>query len=200
MSDFQLAPPLPPPGPPFIPASFPQNTDDGDTDGYVLNHVALQISSPAASFAFYVDFLGMSLIFALNAGPMTAYYLGYPDKGNDTVPADMARASGGRSGLLELIVAHNEHGQAEHAETNGFEKPRRKAGFAHLGLRVPDVAATLRRAEEKGWKVAKPLDKVDVHFMPLPGWERQPESTVRKWEGGFEKTFAQIAFIQDPDG
>jgi lactoylglutathione lyase len=209
MSDSEEYPPFPPPGPPFIPASFHQNTDDGDTTGYVFNHVALQISSPALSFSFYVGFLGMSLIFAINAGPMTAYYLGYRNAEHDAVPSDMARGSGARSGLLELIVANDEDATHGDLTPNGTEKLRasgggtqsgRRVGFAHFGFRVPNVAETVKRAEEKGWKVVKPLDKVDVQYMPLPGWENEIEGKERKWEGGFEKTFAQVAFVQDPDG
>ncbi|KIW90074.1 uncharacterized protein Z519_09505 [Cladophialophora bantiana CBS 173.52] len=209
MSDSEDYPPFPPPGPPFIATSFPRITDDGDTNGYVFNHVALQISSPASSFSFYVDFLGMSLIFALNAGPLTAYYLGYRDAEQDAVPSDMAQASGGRSGLLELIFANDENATQDDSTLNGTAKSRssdgsrksgRRTGFAHFGFRVPDVTQTLKRAEEKGWKVMKPLDKVDVHFMPLPGWEHESEDKQRKWEGGFEKVFGQVAFVQDPDG
>src|SRR5882757_4953456 len=93
-------PPLPPPGPPFIPSSFSPTTNNVETKGYILNHVGLQISSAASSLSFYVDFLGMSMIFAVNTGPFTAYYFSYPQEG-DEEPADMARTAGSRSGLLE---------------------------------------------------------------------------------------------------
>jgi lactoylglutathione lyase len=212
MPDSEQQPAIPPPGPPFIPPSFPWNADDTNTNGYVLNHVALQISSPASSLSFYVDLLGMSLIFTLNAGPFAAYYLGYREPEHDATPADMARAAGKRSGLLELIVVTDQDAKldiATHSGTQSAEKGDggnmfgRGRGFAHLGFRVPDVAETLRRALEKGWKVMKALDDVDVWFMPLPGWEDEPdgkEGKERRWEGGFEKTFAQVAFVQDPDG
>lgn len=154
----------------------------------------------------------MSLVFTLNAGPFTAYYLGYRQGEGDATPADIARTSGVRSGLLELIKAHDDDSDGGSASKDDASRKESRIksqapgrGFAHLGYRVPDVAETLRRAEEKGWKVFKALDDLDVRFMPLPSWERNESEGKAgregmKWEGGFEKTFAQIGFVQDPDG
>lgn len=64
------SPPHPQPGPPHIPVAF--SVPDPSTTGYKLNHIALQVSSAATALAFYSDFLGMQLAFALNAGPFSA--------------------------------------------------------------------------------------------------------------------------------
>ncbi|KAK4946326.1 hypothetical protein LTR10_014524 [Elasticomyces elasticus] len=197
--------PTPEPGPPHIPAQFPVGREASATEGYVLNHVALQISSASASLAFYTDFLGMILVFALNAGPFTAYYLGYPAE-TDSRPADMAATMGSRSGLLELILSHDQPTSSEDQEStkgSGTVDCERKLnhGFAHLGIRVPDVAETLKRAERLGCKVHKFVGDVEVSHMPLPGWDvTKVEDRARRWAGGFERTFAQIGFVKDPDG
>ena len=190
-----------------MPPAFSPQSKTPETEGYVCNHVALQIGSVAASLSFYADFLGMSLIFALNAGPFTAYYLGYPEEG-DGGPGDMVRGMGGRQGLVELLRMND--GEVDGGVKDGSgdgegERARgsRGGGLAHLGFRVPDVAETLRRAEERGWEVRKRVGEVDVRYMyeSLPGGEVEaPQGQRRGWEGGFEKTFAQIGFVRDPDG
>ncbi|ETN36194.1 uncharacterized protein HMPREF1541_08471 [Cyphellophora europaea CBS 101466] len=221
----------PTPGVPLIPESFAPPSQTTATQGYVLNHTALQVSSASASLDFYVGFLGMSLMFATNTGLFSAYYLGYPQE-TDTCPSDMTRTSGLRSGLLELIVAHEQDTrQPQHQgatvdianvadpETYGGQAIEKKCrttpralhprlGFAHIGIRVPDVQATLQRAEQHGWQVRKRLHDIEPRYMPLPSWPSRDEtnSEVRdqilkeSWQGGFEYMFAQIGFIEDPDG
>lgn len=199
--------PIPEPGLPHVPAHFPVSQEASETQGYVLNHVALQITSASASLAFYVDFLGMSLVFALNAGPFMAYYLGYSSE-TDSCPADMMARMGSRSGLLELILSRDQPGSSEEDVQGGegSQKTVRRVrglghGFAHLGIRVPDVVETLKRAARLGWTVHKPVDGVEVNHMPLPGWNTtKAEDRAKRWEGGFERTFAQIGFVEDPDG
>ncbi|KAJ9633603.1 hypothetical protein H2204_006809 [Knufia peltigerae] len=178
-------PPAPEPGTPYISQTILCRVPA--TKDYVLNHVALQIESPASSLAFYIDFLGMSLIFVVNTGPFTAYYLGYPQK-SDVSPADMAAETGVRSGLLELISLHDK------VDDTPETSPSKRRGFAHLGIRVPDVSETLKLAKEKGWKVIKHLDNVEPYDMPLPG------KIHGAWQAGFDQTFAQIGFLEDPDG
>jgi catechol 2,3-dioxygenase-like lactoylglutathione lyase family enzyme len=186
-------PPEPIPGPPYIPQSFQSSSHGSAIEGAVLNHVALQIESASLSLAFYIDFLGMSLIFAINTGPFTAYYLGYAQP-SDPSPAEMAVATGVRSGLLELILPHDDIEGAVEGQCH-----TKRRGFAHIGIRVSDVSETLKLAEQRGWKVVKRLVDVAVKDMPLPGWDGEIGRET-KWQGGFEKTFAQIGFLEDPDG
>ncbi|KAH8804503.1 Glyoxalase/Bleomycin resistance protein/Dihydroxybiphenyl dioxygenase [Xylogone sp. PMI_703] len=194
-------PPFPAPGPPFVSPEFSRSPGPSKTDGYLLNHVALQIKSPEKSLSFYVDFLGMCLVFAFNTGPFTAYYLGYPEKGDES-PKNIAKYMGTRSGLLELIWLHEDVSNSDIGH-GGLGKNSAGTGFAHLGIRVPDVRQTLKYAEDLGFKILKKMDDVEVRSMPLPSWASQGDKEgklVRKWEGGFEKILAQIAFIEDPDG
>ena len=198
------SPPIPIPGTPLVPSEFAVRSATEGTAGYILNHVALHITSRTRSFAFYVDFLGLQLIFAISAGPFVAYYLGYPGDG-DTCPADIARTSGSRSGLLELISTSDQdeaEAPEEVASDSGIEFGQKPSafGFAHLGFRVPDVSATLERARSMGWEVLKPLGEASVDKVPLPGCQSGQEKTGQAWIGGFEKTIAQIGFVKDPDG
>lgn len=192
-------PPAPQPGPPLVPSEF--FSSELSKKGYVLNHIALQVSSAATSLAFYVDLLGMSVAFAINAGPFSAYYLGYPEEGDES-SADMAKSSGTRSGLLELIVTNGDNGGDEQKSRESDRKTM-QGGFAHLGFRVPDVAETLQRAKDRGYKVLKVVDDVRLQNMPLPSWsghQGREMLSSQQWQGGFETTFAQIAFLEDPDG
>jgi lactoylglutathione lyase len=143
----------------------------------------------------------MSVAFAINAGPFSAYYLGYPEEGDES-SANMARSVGTRSGLLELIVTHGDNG-GDQQESGESGRKTSKVGFAHLGFRVPDVAETLQRAKDRGFKVLKTVDDVRLQSMPLPSWsghQGRKISSSQQWQGGFETTFAQIGFLEDPDG
>lgn len=103
-------PPKPAPGPPFLPETFASSVTQSETAGYLLTHTALQIRSAEVSLPFYLGMLGMTLIFALNAGPFTAYYLGYPQEG-DKATGEIAATTGFRRGLLELIEVHDADGK-----------------------------------------------------------------------------------------
>ncbi|OQD72949.1 hypothetical protein PENDEC_c018G00664 [Penicillium decumbens] len=102
------------------------------TANYRLNHLAIRIKDPSRSLHFYVDLLGMRVIFTMNAGPFTIYYLGHPPpetnldewaKSTSQIPV-MTRTSG----LLELYHVHG----SENVATDDVP------GFAHLGFTVPD--------------------------------------------------------------
>ncbi|KAK5311255.1 hypothetical protein LTR93_011791 [Exophiala xenobiotica] len=197
--------PVPGIGPPFVPSSL---TVHPKSKGYSLNHVALQVSSIDQAFLFYVDFLGLSLAFAVNTGPFTAYYLGYAQEGVDTSPADLAGSTSTRTGFLELIFSHDD-------EATGNEGPRQgptvavngptqtsskqRFGFAHLGFRVPDVDEALKRATEKGFNVIKPFGDADVSHVRFPNWEAGYGSRKRS-HPFFQNALAGIGFIEDPDG
>ncbi|KAI8937389.1 hypothetical protein NX059_006593 [Plenodomus lindquistii] len=199
MSTRGRQPPALRPGPPLVPSDV--FSSELSTNGYVLNHIALQVSSAATSLAFYVDFLGMSVAFEINAGPFSAYYLGYPEEGDES-SADMAKSAGTRSGLLELIVTNGGNGGDEQKSCESGQKTM-QGGFAHIGFRVPDVAETVQRAKDRGYKVLKAVDDVRLQSMPLPSWSgHQGRETLssQRWKSEFETTFAQIAFLQDPDG
>ncbi|KAJ5084000.1 hypothetical protein NUU61_008579 [Penicillium alfredii] len=81
------------------------------TSNYRLNHLALRIKDPARSLRFYIELLGMRMVFSMNAGPFTIYYLGHPPPNTSDVE-EWARTTSEipaltrTSGLLELYHVH----------------------------------------------------------------------------------------------
>ncbi|KEF51207.1 uncharacterized protein A1O9_12710 [Exophiala aquamarina CBS 119918] len=152
----------------------------------------LHISDPSQSFRFYIDFMGMSLIFTLNTGPFVVYYLAYPGQ-NDRSPADIAKSMSSRAGLLELVhVPRSERnegfsGLGDHTFLN--------RGFGHLGFCVPSVEETLKRARSEGWTVLKATNDVSLNAMDL-----SESRTSTPLHPDFLVSFRQVGFISDPDG
>ena len=159
------------------------------TQGSRLHHVMLRVSNPERSLRFYSDFLGMSLIFKLDAGPFTVYYLGYPapDDGN---PADLAKGMASRTGFLELVYVHPQN--VEHEIPPIIPAV---VGFGHLGWYVADVEGTLNRARDHGYTVVKNNSNLSITTMDLP-----KSVAATPCCAPFLASFAQIGFIRDPDG
>lgn len=172
------------------------------TAGYRLNHSMLRITDPARSMEFYVGFMGMSLIFKLNAGPFTVYYLGYsaPEK-DEQRPIDIMASMNHQTGLLELLHTPGHEGPRSSAVSGATEtetaynNEQGRMGFGHLGFCVPDVEATLQRAEKSGITVLKWTPDVSVRTMALPDHVREGAFHPR-----FTATYCQVGFIKDPDG
>ncbi|KIV89136.1 lactoylglutathione lyase [Exophiala mesophila] len=159
------------------------------TQGSRLHHAMLRISDPERSLHFYTDFLGMSLIFKLDTGPFTVYYLGYPDP-DDQTPADLAKGMASRTGFLELVYVHLQSSKQEVPPIIPAT-----VGFGHLGWYVADVEETLKRAQENGYIVVKDKSNLSITTMDLPkGVAATPCCAP------FLASFAQIGFIRDPDG
>lgn len=155
------------------------------TNGYGLNHTMLQIKDPVRSLKFYTEFLGMSLIFQLNTGPCSVYYLGYPSS-QDKVPLDIAKGMSSKAGLLELVHIHER--SSSDSEGAGV------ASFGHLGFTVPDVDQIVRRAREHGYEVLK--DKTDTSGLAMD----LPAKSNNAFHDNFLAAYTQIAFLRDPDG
>lgn len=70
-------------------------------------------------------------------------------------------------------------------------------GFGHVGFTVPDVAAALKRVEEFGYEVIKPLGEAENGQMGVS------DVVVSGKEGpvneGYKHVFRQLAFVKDPD-
>ncbi|KAJ4152123.1 hypothetical protein NW765_017632 [Fusarium oxysporum] len=169
------------------------------TDGYQLNHTMLRVADAARSLEFYTGFLGMSLVFRLNAGPFTIYYLGYPST-LDKVPMDMAKSLSSRSGLLELMHFHQPGPNDTRAQATS-ENPGSdgrdgvvRGGFGHLGLVVPDVEQVLKRARQHGYVVLKEVSSTAGAALELS--EVENDALHRN----FLTAFTQIGFLRDPDG
>ena len=132
----------------------------------------LRIRDPKETLALYTDLMGMRTSFTTNTGPITVYYLGYPQ-----TPAHRADPSAfsrdilrqpimfQNLGLLELCHYHgSEHQPASYIST-GNNPPN--LGFNHLGFTVPDVRATVERLKRAGVKVAKDVDEGPNDSIPI---------------------------------
>lgn len=175
----------------MIPESLTSSTPE--TQGYRLSHTMLRVSNPERSLRFYRELMGMSLIFTLNTGPFTVYYLGYPGP-DDHSAVDIANTMSSRTGLLELVHVPETNIDDASKGDEKLDEPAVK-GFGHLGFYVPDVEGALKRAEESGYTVVKSLDNISITTMDLP----ESLSGV-PFHSAFLQAFSQIGFIRDPDG
>jgi lactoylglutathione lyase len=142
-----------------------------ETDA-VLNQTMLRIKDPQRSVPFYRDVLGMTLLdrYDFPAMKFSLYFMGYP---GGPVPADRAARIKWvfeQPALLELTHNWGTEADADFAYHDGNADPR---GFGHVGLSVPDVAATCRRLEAAG-----------VEFVKRPD----------------DGSMKGLAFVKDPDG
>ncbi|KAJ5540889.1 hypothetical protein N7494_005965 [Penicillium frequentans] len=153
---------------------------DPATKDYRLNHLALRITDPARSLHFYVDLLGMRVVFNMNAGPFTIYYLGHP-------PADTDSTTKEGDGLLELFHVHgtedsaNENGELGVGVSNGNVPPN--LGFAHLGFTVPDVNAAVERLRDGGVEILKEPGVCTRESVPLSEWEAERGLVLGRFMG-----------------
>ncbi|KAJ5584373.1 uncharacterized protein N7459_004173 [Penicillium hispanicum] len=182
------------------------------TAQYRLNHLAIRIQDPARSLHFYVDLLGMRVVFSMNAGPFTIYYLGHP-------PPDLARrdemdawsqqtseipALTRTSGLLELYHVHGTERDRDadagsgNAVATGNEPPH--LGFAHLGFTVPDVGAAVERLRAAGVRVLKEVGVCERESVPLSEWEAARGVGVGEIHANYAWFFEKFAMVADPDG
>jgi lactoylglutathione lyase len=201
-NNFQ-APGLNPQEPGYFNATFPNPPPTPITTAYRFNHLALRIKDPSRSLHFYIDLLGMRVIFTMNAGPFTIYYLGHPPPEADTseevaawakrtseIPA-MTRTSG----LLELYHVHGSE-NVDGAMSTGNVAPH--LGFAHLGFTVPDVGDAVRRLREGGVVVIKDIGVCGREVVPLSGWEEGRGVGVGEIQGNYAWFFEKFAMVADP--
>jgi len=143
----------------------------------------LRITNPEASLKFYTDILGLHVIFAMNTGAWTIYYLG---------PRDVQISSlGTAKGLLELYYIPGGPARYRNGNENGGE------GFGHVGFTVPDVGEVLERCRGAGYKILKDLGDGggSTEKLGVPGFLR-----VEDVSEGYKFVFRQLAFVEDPDG
>ncbi|KIW73732.1 hypothetical protein PV04_01826 [Phialophora macrospora] len=191
MAETSVAPPEPPVGVRVVAGTLTPPTSA--TQGYRLHHAMLRISNPESSLRFYTKFMGMSLIFTLNTGPLIVYYLGYPGP-DDQSPADIANTMPSRAGLLELVHVPPENRRQGTADDGQIGRAA-VVGFGHLGFYVPNVAEALKRAEAGGYTVVKNLNDLSATALDLP-----ESVSVIPFHPGFIASFSQVGFIRDPDG
>lgn len=175
------------------------------TSNYRLNHLAIRVKDPSRSLHFYVDLLGMRIIFTMNAGPFTIYYLGHPPP--DTKPEDLHSWAESTSqipvmtrtsGLLELYHVHGTEGLGgEEGEVCTGNVPP-NLGFAHLGFTVPDVRLAVERLRGAGVRVLKDVGVCERGDVPLSGWEEGKGVGVGEIHGNYRWFFEKFAMVADP--
>lgn len=176
------------------------------TQNYRLNHVAIRIKDPSRSLHFYIDLLGMRVIFTMNAGPFTIYYLGHPQPPDTSAKEQdldldldawakktaelpvMTRTSG----LLELYHVHG----TEDEVSTGNVPPH--LGLAHLGFTVPDVRVAVERLKGAGVRVLKDLGRCERVDVPLSRWEEEKGVGVGEIHENYAWFFEKFAMVADP--
>lgn len=121
----------------------------------------------------------MRVIFTMNAGPFTIYYLGHAPveaKTEEDITAWAKRTSEipvmtGISGLLELYHVHGMEDAGGGGVSTGNVPPH--LGFAHLGFTVPDVLAAVQRLREGGVRILKDVGVCSRETVPLSEWEER---------------------------
>ncbi|KAJ5388116.1 hypothetical protein N7509_010657 [Penicillium cosmopolitanum] len=192
------------PTPTFNPPQTPT------TANYRLNHLAIRIKDPTRSLRFYVDLLGMRVVFSMNAGPFTIYYLGHPPPGTEDLDSWAKETSEipvmtRTSGLLEL---YHMHGTESKGDGNGNEDGGQissgnvppNLGFAHLGFTVPDVPVAVERLKSAGVTVLKDVGVCERGHVPLSEWEAERGVGVGEIHPNYAWFFEKFAMVADPDG
>lgn len=175
------------------------------TKDYKLNHLAIRIQDPSRSLHFYINLLGMRVIFTMNAGPFTIYYLGHPPADAKTEEDITAWAKTTSeipvmtktSGLLELYHVHGtENAGADGGVATGNVPPH--LGFAHLGFTVPDVPSAVQRLREGGVRILKDVGVCSRETVPLSEWEEERGIGCGEIHGNYAWFFEKFAMVSDP--
>lgn len=193
----------------FLPGGASESLNpplSNSTTGYRLNHFALRVSDPSRSLHFYVDLLGMRVVFSMNAGPFTIYYLGHPpadtaDLGQWAHATSEIPLLTRTSGLLELYHVHGETDSDSKKESvlnisTGNEPPN--LGFAHLGFTVPDVTVAVERLRAAGVSILKDVGVCSREAVPLSDWEAQSGIGRGDIHGNYAWFFEKFAMVADP--
>ncbi|KAJ6096529.1 hypothetical protein N7486_007275 [Penicillium sp. IBT 16267x] len=181
---------------------------DRATKDYRLNHLALRITDPARSLHFYIDLLGMRVVFNMNAGPFTIYYLGHPPPDTDTdteggvekwaETTSQMPVLTRTSGLLELFHVHGTEDGEDVVVSNGNVPPH--LGFSHLGFTVPDVGAAVERLRGAGVEILKEPGVCTRESVPLSEWEAERGVGRGEIHANYAWFFEKFAMVADPDG
>lgn len=156
----------------------------------------------------------MRVVFTMNAGPFTIYYLGHPPP--DSAPEDLEKWAKETSeipvltkmsGLLELYHVHGTErtentestgrdGGVENQVSTGNVPPN--LGFAHLGFTVPDVKGAVERLRGAGVSILKEVGVCEKGDVPLSKWEEERGIGVGEIHGNYRWFFEKFAVVADP--
>lgn len=181
---------------------------DPATANYRLNHLAIRIKDPSRSLHFYVDLLGMRVVFSMNAGPFTIYYLGHPPPETEPTAEGLEKwaqttseipVMTRTSGLLELYHVHGterEDGSGSGGVSTGNLPPN--LGFAHLGFTVPDVKVAVERLRVNGVSILKDVGVCERESVPLSEWEAERGIGRGEIHPNYAWFFEKFAMVADP--
>ena len=154
-----------------------------DCKDYIMQQTCFRIKDPEVTLKFYVEILGMNLIYMDNFEKwgFSNYFVGYCDKSK--IPKDQTerrKFAFATPGCIELTWNHGtekEEGRVYNignADTTGTQDGQKvRGGFGHIGITVDDVYATCQKFHDQG-----------VQFHKSPN------------QGGMKG----LAFVKDPDG
>lgn len=176
------------------------------TAGNRLNHLMIRIRDPVETLHFYIDLMGMRTVFAMNAGPLTVYYLGFPEKkehqDDPTKYVDHVWPHPTMAKTLGLLELNHFHGSEklspeEFRLESGNRPPH--LGFGHLGFTIPDIPAMLERFTANGVRVIKPLGVATRESVPISDWESDTYNVgAGELHSDFKRIYGQIAVVEDP--
>lgn len=146
----------------------------------------------------------MRVVFSMNAGPFTIYYLGHPPAGTTDLTKWAEETSNipvlmRTSGLLELYHVHgteNEDKGAGGKISTGNAPPH--LGFAHLGFSVPDVRAAVERLRGAGVEILKDYGICSRETVPLSEWEAGRGVGLGEIHEKYAWFFEKFAMVSDP--
>ena len=185
----------------------PDTPSDPKTNGYFINHFSLNTNNLTRSLDFYTQVFGLRHMFTFHATPHLSFtYLGHSQGGRNgsgyQTTEELIRFKQNSAGLIELVYFNR-------TSIGGEPIPgpdKRTSTFSHVGIIVPDPAATQARLEEYGVSIYKklaapmpndgplgsPMSLGDASFLSAEAWKEIQEQMT---------ALNQLnIFAADPDG
>jgi lactoylglutathione lyase len=180
---------------------------DPSTTGYFINHFSLNTNNLTRSVDFYTGIFGLRHMFTYHLTKhMSVTYLGHSQGGRNgtgyQTVGELIRNKQNSAGLLELVYFNT-------TSIGGEPIPgpdKRASTFSHIGVIVPDPAATQERLEEYNVTIYKKLAEPMPKDGPLGSPFALGDATYLSPEA-FEEIQEQMTllnqlniFAADPDG
>lgn len=172
----------------------PDVVPDPATAAYSMNHFALLVNDLDASLDFYTRILGMRVVHRVEPTSwFEVVYLSYSHGGRNGTgwepAAEMYRQRTNREGLMELVHRRNRPAPGGWSGT-----------LSHVGLVVPDVAATQRRMEENDVPILRRAGQL-LDALPAPLARGFGLVNLTKAESDeIIRAMPRFLMVTDPDG